>query len=105
MRQVLVDYARRRKAARRGGGTEHLAFDELLYLGPGPRLDLMELDEALTELETLDADRCRVVELRFFGGLGHEEIAELLGVSLSTVERRWRVARAWLFQRLREEDG
>jgi len=104
MRQVLVDHARRRRAARRGGGERHLAFDERCYVEE-QEVDLLALDEALGELERLDADRSRVIELRFFGGLGHREIAELEGVSLSTIERRWRVARAWLFERLAGELG
>jgi len=100
MRQILTDHARRKKADKRGGegwqriGIENAADAEQ----PGGDIDVLALDEALTKLASLDATgrRHRVVELRFFGGLSMEEIADTLGVSKSTIEGDWRAARAWL---------
>jgi RNA polymerase sigma-70 factor (ECF subfamily) len=102
MRQVLVDHARRRGREKRGGGDAALPLDEALVALEVEGLDLLDLNAALEELAALDERQARVVELRFFGGLEAEEAAEVLGVSLSTVERDWRVARAWLYQRLRQ---
>ena len=100
MRQILTDHARRKKADKRGGegwqriGIEHAADAEQ----PGGDIDVLALDEALTKLASLDTTgrRHRVVELRFFGGLSMDEIADTLGVSKSTIEGDWRAARAWL---------
>jgi RNA polymerase sigma factor (TIGR02999 family) len=100
MRQVLVDHARRRGRAKRGGGDEPLPLDEALAMVAIEGVDVLDLSTALEELAGLDERQARVVELRFFGGLEAEEVADVLGVSLSTVERDWRAARAWLFQRL-----
>jgi RNA polymerase sigma factor (TIGR02999 family) len=105
MRRVLVDHARRRSYLKRGGGIQPITLLEI----PSPTSprghDLLALDEALGELEKMDARQRQIVELRFFGGLTHEEIGEALGVSVSTVERKWRLARAWLFRRLRPQAG
>jgi RNA polymerase sigma factor (TIGR02999 family) len=94
MHSVLVDHARARGALKRGGdrGRITIAGDS----ARGAELDFVELHEALARLQAQDPELHDLVELRFFSGLGHAEIAELLGVSLSTVERRWRLARAWL---------
>lgn len=99
MRQILVNHAKRRRAGKRGHGRkERLETDAVAVQ---PQVDLLELEEALTELSRLDPRKCQVVELRFFGGLKEEEIAQVLGVSEITVKRDWRVARAVLHNQLR----
>jgi RNA polymerase sigma factor (TIGR02999 family) len=100
MRRVLVEHARRRNAAKRGGG--HGAAT-LFLPEEGKAVDVLVLDDALMRLERIDPERSRIVELRFFGGLTVEEAAEVLGVSPATVNRRWRLAKAWLYQRLKME--
>jgi len=101
MRRILVDHARRRSYLKRGGGVRPVTLPpEIAGATPGGRPDILALDEALADLEAMDGRQRQVVELRFFGGLTQEEIAEALGVSLSTVERQWRLARAWLYRRL-----
>ena len=101
MRQVLVDYARRRRAAKRKGCQVTLA-DADAAVAP---LDLLDLEDALEELAVLDARQARVVELRFFGGLDVEETAEVLGLAPRTVKRDWQTARAWLQHRLLHGGG
>jgi RNA polymerase sigma factor (TIGR02999 family) len=98
MRQVLVDHARRRGAAKRGGSWTRVSLEGMGTAAstPAGEVDVILLDQALAELAQLDAEKARVVELRFFGGLKLEETAETLGVSASTVTREWRMARAWL---------
>jgi RNA polymerase sigma factor (TIGR02999 family) len=100
MRRILVDYARARKAAKRGDGDEVLNVDDLasVLMHPSPDEELLALDTALEQLAALDARQSRVVELRFFGGLSVEETAEALDVSPTTVKREWATARAWLFR-------
>jgi RNA polymerase sigma factor (TIGR02999 family) len=100
MRRILVDHARTRGYQKRGGNAPRVSLDEALHVGEEPPLDLVALDEALTALTEIDARKSELVELRFFGGLSNDEIAELQGVSLSTVERKWRLARAWLYKAL-----
>lgn len=101
MRRVLVDHARARLAQKRGGGAAHVTFDETLSLGtPEADVTLLALDDALTDLGTLDARQARTVELRYFAGLTVDEAAVALGVSGMTVKRDWTVARAWLKLRL-----
>lgn len=100
MRQVLVDHLRSKTAQKRGGTEPCEELDETVAFLEGDDTDLLDLDEALTELEGEDPELARIVELRFFGGLDHPRIAEVLGCSLSTVERSWRVARARLRRRL-----
>ncbi len=100
MRQVLVDHARRRMRDKRGAGQAPLPLDEALAAVQVGGADMLDLDAALEELARLDERQARVVELRFFGGLEVDEVSAVLGVSVSTVERAWRVARAWLAQRL-----
>ena len=103
MRRVLIDHARRRNAARRGGHWERQPLDDtLLALERTHQVDLLALDEQLAGLETAAPRAAEVVTLRFFGGLENREIAEHLGVSLSAVEKDWRFARAWLHRRLGE---
>lgn len=98
MRQVLVDRARRRGAAKRGGGGQRITLDESLLAAPQPGagVDLVALDAALTDLAALDPQQARIVELRYFGGLTVEETAEIVGVSPATVKRHWTLARAYL---------
>lgn len=104
MRRVLVDYARQRATAKRGGPSrEMVPFDEAMDTPIDARLDVVALDEALTALERISPDRARVVELRFFGGLSVEDTAEYLGVAPATVKRHWAFARAWLFRQLSNE--
>lgn len=103
MRTVLIDHARAALADKRGGDRERVSLTLILQDAtdtPAPEVDVLELDGALGRLEALDPDLARLIELRFFGGLRHPEIAELLGTSLRTVERQWRLARAWLYAEL-----
>jgi RNA polymerase sigma factor (TIGR02999 family) len=110
MRRILVDYARRRNALKKGGGVELLSFDESRdnpqTLGPvlqGLEVDLVALDRALESLAALDPRQARIVELRYFGGLTIEETAQTLEISPTSVKREWRFARLWLLRAL--EDG
>jgi len=101
MRRVLVDSARARRARKRGGGWSRVSLEGVVdHARPGP--DVLELDEALRALADEHARAARVVELRFYGGLGVEPVATLLGVSPRTVELDWSFARAWLLRRLGE---
>lgn len=95
MRQILVDHARGHRAAKRAHGLK-LELREDVLVQEAPSLDLIALDDALNELAQLDPQQCRIVELRFFGGLSLEETAEIVGVSRTTVKREWSTARAWL---------
>lgn len=99
IRQVLVDQARKRRAAKRGSGELRLAFDESLG-SPAGDVDFVLLDDALKELSRIDERQGRIIELRFFGGLSVEETALVTGVSDRTVKREWASARAWLFREL-----
>ncbi len=105
MRSILVDHARRRKTTKRGGGRRAVPLDEALDAVETRAADILELDECLQELAQIDDGLARIVELRFFGGMKMEEIARTQSVSLPTVERKWRSARAWLYKRLREPDA
>lgn len=96
MRSVLVDYAREKAAAKRGGGGRRITLADELGVEGGPDLDLLSLEEVLVRLEAMDPELARLVELRFFGGLELPTIARTLGKSLRSVERSWRLARAWL---------
>jgi RNA polymerase sigma factor (TIGR02999 family) len=100
MRRVLVDHARRHEAVKRDGARRRVTLDEGVASVKPRDLDVLALEEALRELAELDPAKARLVELRFFGGLGLEETAEVLQVSASTVTREWRLARAWLYRRL-----
>jgi RNA polymerase sigma factor (TIGR02999 family) len=103
MRQILVDYARRHRAGKRGGQAETLSLDDvgLLQLGKERDIDVVALDDALKALTQLDIRKAKVVELRFFGGLTFEEAAEVLGVSPMTVSRDWSTAKAWLHREIK----
>lgn len=105
MRHILVDHARARKADKRGGDWSRVTLDAALMNVNNKGVDTLIVNEALEELAALDERQSRIVELRFFGGLGVEEVAEVLGVSKSTIEAEWRMARAWLSKRLGEDDA
>ena len=96
MRQVLVDYAKARRAAKRGGRGHQVTLDEGMFVENNRSLDILVLDELVERLMKLNARHASIVELHFFGGLSFEEIAEALGIGLRTVERDWKMARAWL---------
>jgi RNA polymerase sigma factor (TIGR02999 family) len=96
MRRILVDYARSRQYAKRGGGASALPLDEALIVAPGRAAEMIALDEALTELAKHDERKARIVELRFFAGMSIDETSELLGVSPGTVMKDWTLAKAWL---------
>ena len=103
MRRVLVDHARERKAAKRGGTAVRVALEEDVAAAEAREVDLIALDSALDELAAMDPRQSRVVEMRFFGGLDMAEIAEILDVSRATVDRDWRFARTWLYRRVAAE--
>ena len=104
MRRILVDFARSRNYARRGGGTQRVSLDEAITIHEDRSAELIALDDALKSLAEIDPRKSQVVELRFFGGLSAEETAEALKVSPRTVEREWNLARAWLYRELRGKD-
>ena len=99
MRQILVDHARSHRAAKRDGGRK-LALDDTAIFSSERAADLIALDDALTALASFDQRKCRVIELRFFGGLSVEETAEVLGISIATVGREMRLAQAWLHREM-----
>ena len=96
MRRILVSHARSREAKKRGGGAQQITLDDGVAAVPERDLNLLALDEALTKLEAIDAEKSRMVELRFFSGLSVEETAEVMGVSPRTIDRQWQTAKAWL---------
>lgn len=105
MRRILVDYARRQLRAKRGGRQAKLSLDEVLLVSPDRPDKMLALDESLTRLENLDARQGRIVELRYFGGLKIDEVAEILAISPTTVRREWTSAKAWLYGELKERHG
>ncbi|HEV7890609.1 MAG TPA: sigma-70 family RNA polymerase sigma factor [Pyrinomonadaceae bacterium] len=100
MRHVLIDHARAHARDKRGGGALHVSLDEAAVMSVESASELVALDEALRELEEVDPQKGRVVELRYFAGLSIEETAEVLGISPTTVRREWRRAKAWLYRAL-----
>ena len=100
MRRILVDHARRRRAQKRGGGANRFTLPEGVVADGRPDQDILAVDEALNRLAEIDPRQAQIVELRFFGGLTVDEVAEVLGVSKRTVEREWTVIRAWLRREL-----
>ena len=100
IRRILVDHARSRRTAKRGGGAQRVAMEGVDGVGPAAGIDVVELDEALRRLALLNERQSRVVELKFFAGLEVKDIAEVLGVSEKTVKNDWRFARAWLQEEL-----
>ncbi|PWT80514.1 MAG: RNA polymerase subunit sigma-70 [Acidobacteria bacterium] len=103
MRRILVDHARSRQFAKRGGGAHKVSFNEAVAVSHERGSDLVALDEALNKLTSLDPRKANVVELRFFGGLSVEETAEALDISAVTVMREWSMAKAWLYNFLNNE--
>jgi len=97
MRRILVDHARANAAEKRGGEMQKIALDENIDVSGETDRNLVALDDALNRLAELDPQKSKIVELRFFGGLSAEETAEALGVSVPTVKRQWRMAKAWLY--------
>lgn len=104
MRHLLVDYARSKQFAKRGGGAQQVTLDEALASSEENTVDTLALNEALYRLAAWDARKSRIVELRYFGGLTTEETALVLGISEITVKREWLKAKAWLFQELRQSN-
>jgi len=102
MRHILIDHARRRRSLKHGGDAQPVSLVEADLMADERAGELIALHEALEELATLDPRKVQVVELRYFGGLSLEETAEALSISLMTVRRDWRAAKAWLFKRLAE---
>ncbi|HMM78591.1 MAG TPA: sigma-70 family RNA polymerase sigma factor [Pyrinomonadaceae bacterium] len=100
MRRILVDHARRRNAFKRGGKFHILTLNDEIDKAADETTELIELDDALTELARMDALKAQIVEMRYFGGLTMDEVAEVLGVSVITVKRHWKMTKAWLYGRL-----
>lgn len=100
MRQILVDYARAHRAAKRGSGVCKINLDDAESESPSADIDVVALDDALQSLARIDPQQSRVVELRFFAGLSIEDTSEILGISPSTVKRDWNTARVWLYREL-----
>jgi len=105
MRRILVDHARSRQAAKRGGSDIKVPLEEAIIASEGREVDLVALDEALERLAAIDPQQSRVVELKFFSGLSVEETAEVLGISPRTVKRDWNVAKGWLRREISEGEG
>ena len=100
MRRILVDFARSKHDLKRGGGALQVSLEEALAVSPEPSGDLVALDEALKRLFALHRRQAEIVEMRYFGGLTEDEVAEVLKVSLRTVQQDWRLARLWLYREL-----
>lgn len=105
MRRILVNHAVAKKAEKRGGPGEQVPLDDVSAFFEDQDVDLIALDEALVKLAGLDTEKCRVVELKFFGGLTTEEMAEVTGRSTRTIERDWLFARSWLYSELAPSEG
>ena len=105
MRQILVDYARSQRAAKRGGGACRLTLDEAIAFAEQSEVDVVALDRALKTLANLDAQQSQIVELRFFAGLSIEDTSAVLGISPATVKRSWTSARAWLYREISGESA
>jgi RNA polymerase sigma factor (TIGR02999 family) len=102
MRQILVNYAKSNRAQKRGGGALKVELDEAAIVSPEQSKEIVDLHEALERLGALDSRKARVVELKFFGGLNHDEIAEVMKISTVTVRRDWVFAKAWLYTELHD---
>ncbi|MBK7104697.1 MAG: sigma-70 family RNA polymerase sigma factor [Ignavibacteriae bacterium] len=100
MRQILVDYARKKKSEKRGLGKTQLSLDDLNFVLADSEEQILNLNEALNKLEKLEERSCKIVELRFFSGLSLEETADMLNISLATVKRDWQFAKAWLYREI-----
>lgn len=103
MRRILVDFARARHNLKRGAGAQRISLNEVNIRAPERSVDLLALDEAMKRLEALNPRQSRVVELRYFGGLAEDEVAQVLSVSSRTVRHEWALARAWLYRELSQE--
>ena len=103
MRRVLIDFARAKASQKRGGELIKVTLDEQVEAADAQEAELLALDEALEDLARFSPRQSRIVEMRYFGGLSEEEIAETLAISTRTVRRDWNVARAWLFKRMKNE--
>jgi RNA polymerase sigma factor (TIGR02999 family) len=103
MRHLLVDYARARNRMKQGGDAQHISLNQAAIVSPEPAAELIALDDALNALAEIDERKSRVVELKYFGGLSVEEMAEVLKVSPGTVLRDWSIAKAWLYRALKGE--
>lgn len=104
MRHILIDHARRRRYAKRGGNVQQVPLEDAAAMSEQRATELVVMDEALNELAKLDLRKARVVELRYFGGLSLEETAEVLEISPMTVRRDWRAAKAWLYKRVMSDE-
>jgi RNA polymerase sigma-70 factor, ECF subfamily len=104
MRRILINYARDRQRDKRGGKAVQVSLSEVAVVCAEKSAELIALDEALQKLAEVDERKCRVVELRYFGGLSVEETAEVLGISTATVNRDWDMAKAWLAKKIRDDD-
>src|SRR6266404_4209673 len=104
MRQIVVDYARSQRSQKRGGGALKVELEEAALVSPEQSKEIVELHEALERLATLDARKAQVVELKYFGGLNYEEIAEVLKIARMTVRRDWEFAKVWLYTELHSAD-
>ena len=102
MRQILVSYARSDRAQKRGGGRVRIELDESAILSPEQSKEIVDLHEALERLDTLDSRKAQVVELKYFGGLNYDEMAEVLKISRVTVRRDWEFAKVWLYTELHD---
>lgn len=101
MRRILMDHARKHQADKRGSGAEVLPIEEeILIVSHDKSAELIALDDALENLSKMDPDKAKIVELRYFGGLSIEETAEVMGVSVPTVNRHWKMAKAWLYSQI-----
>ncbi len=104
MRRILVDHARTRKRAKRGGSDIRVPLEDAVAIARAPQLDVVALDEALNRLAEIDEQQGKIVELRFFSGLTVEETAEVLGISPATVKRDWSMAKAWLHREISSDE-
>src|SRR6266480_6609918 len=104
MRRILVSYARSQRSQKRGGGALKVDLDEAALISPEESQEIVDLHEALERLATLDSRKAQVVELKYFGGLNYDEMAEVLKISPVTVRRDWRFAKAWLYTELQNAD-
>jgi RNA polymerase sigma factor (TIGR02999 family) len=103
MRRILIERARRRLRVRHGGGLVRVDIESIDLAGATPDDKVLLIDDALERLEAEDAERAKIVVMKFFGGLTNQEVAEILGVTERTIERQWAFAKAWLFRSIREE--
>ncbi|MEK6283701.1 MAG: sigma-70 family RNA polymerase sigma factor [Acidobacteriota bacterium] len=102
MRQILVDYARKRHYAKRGGNAQQVSLDEAAIVAEGRATEIIVLDEALRDLAAIAPEQTRIVELKFFGGLTNEETAEVMALSVDKVKRDWSMAKTWLYHQMKQ---